>query len=741
MIQDKTEIAPRQDQLNDVLLAYVEAVQAGQAPDRAALLAAHPQLADDLREFFRGQDQMDHFTAALRETVTGRPAVAASVGELGDFRLLREVGHGGMGVVYEAEQISLHRRVALKMLPFAAALDPRQLQRFRIEAQAAAQLHHTNIVPVFAVGEQRGVHYYAMQFIDGQSLAALIDELRNAATPLGPGPECRAGLRPPAKQGNEAGVATDALALLTTAHTGQRRDFHLTVARLGKQAAEALEHAHQMGVVHRDIKPGNLLLDDRGQLWVTDFGLAQFRSDAGLTATGEVLGTLRYASPEQCHAHPGVVDQRSDIYSLGATLYELLTLRPVFDGKDRAELLRQITFDEPLAPRALDRSIPVELETIILKAVAKNPADRYRSARELADDLGRFLEDRPILARRPSLAERAARWSRRHRSVVVSALILLAAGVIGLSVSTFLIARAYEGERDKAEEARIKAKEARDAQARAEEDFRLAKRAIDKLTELGEEELASNPMLQSTRRKMLIAALSYYQEFLDRHGDDPAVQPELAASYARVSRLLAELSALEGYGQLMLVFDRSVQDDLKATASQREQIWALGGKIGPQWGKTLSTPLSAEQRQTKLAELARDHARAVLAILTPEQGKRLQQIGLQWQQRGPDGFRDPDLIAALGLTAKQVQEIRKLQQEALQPPAFGGTKGKGPPDFWERHDKLQQKILQDVFTADQRNRWQAMIGEPFTGPLFGPPPGGFGMGFGPPPGSKGPPRD
>ena len=176
-----------------------------------------------------------------------------------------------MGVVYEAEQISLHRRVALKVLPFAAALDPRQLQRFRIEAQAAAQLHHTSIVPVFAVGAERGVHYYAMQFIEGQSLASLIEELRQAP------------------QLPEAADTTTVRAALSTERSQQPRAYFASVARLGKQAAEALEHAHQMGVVHRDIKPANLLLDARGQLWVTDFGLAQFQRDTGLTATNEVL--------------------------------------------------------------------------------------------------------------------------------------------------------------------------------------------------------------------------------------------------------------------------------------------------------------------------------------------------------------------------------------------------------------------------------------------------------------------
>ena len=338
----------REDQLNEVLLAYVEATEAGQKLDREEWLANHPDLRDDLAAFFTSYDQVERLAAPLRQCGTwsadGTTSVEsmaplppssadvlhANLGQLGDFRLIREVGRGGMGVVYEAEQLSLHRRVALKILPFAAAVDPRQLQRFKNEATAAGNLRHENIVPVHAVGSERGVHYYAMQFVDGQSLAALISELRSPAENV--------------VKSLPAGNTIPLAKLATERDTGGPAHFDWA-AGLARQAALALEHAHQSGIVHRDVKPGNLLLDTRGQLWVADFGLAQFTGDAGLTATGEVLGTLRYASPEQALGRRGVVDQRSDVYSLGATLYELLTLRPPFDGHDRHELLRQIADD------------------------------------------------------------------------------------------------------------------------------------------------------------------------------------------------------------------------------------------------------------------------------------------------------------------------------------------------------------------------------------------------------------
>ena len=216
--------------------------------------------------------------------------------------------------------------------------------------------------------------------------------------------------------------------------------FCRAVARLGVEAAEALDHAHLNGIVHRDIKPGNLLVDGRGHLWITDFGLARIGSDVGLTHTGDVLGTLRYMSPEQALARRVVADHRSDIYSLGVTLYELLTLEPVYSGRDRQELLRQLAQDEPVAPSRRNPRVPRDLETIILKAMAKEPEQRYDTAQQLSDDLRRFLEDKTIQARRPSVGQRLARRLRRHRVVLLTAAATL---LVATMIGTALIWRAY----------------------------------------------------------------------------------------------------------------------------------------------------------------------------------------------------------------------------------------------------------------------------------------------------------
>ncbi len=266
-----------------------------------------------------------------------------------------------MGVVYEAVQVSLGRRVALKVLPNAAALDPRHLQRFHVEAQAAASLNHPHIVPVFATGTAEGdpllrdaVHRRTRPGAGHPRIAA-----RRAGGHRG---------RPP--RAEYAHAALD-----------PRGSFARDVARLARQAAEALEHAHANDVLHRDIKPSNLMIDDHGQLWITDFGLARVRGGLDLTQTGDALGTPRYMSPEQALGRRAPLDGRTDIYSLGVTIYELLTLRPAFSGDDRLEVLRQIAQDEPMPPRKLDPTIPVDLETIVLKAMAKSPADRYADGR------------------------------------------------------------------------------------------------------------------------------------------------------------------------------------------------------------------------------------------------------------------------------------------------------------------------------------------------------------------------
>ena len=424
---------------------FLERIERGEQPALEDYERRDPEIAAILRQVLPA-------LAALRslaqEKATASEAPSADqemLGRLGDYRILRELGRGGMGVVYEAEQLSLGRRVALKVLPFASALDPKQRQRFKNEAQAAAQLHHANIVPVHGVGCERGVHYYAMQLIEGRTLAAMIQELRSAQDDAprdsGLAATKSSGARDPSSLGQKppSASAETVKAALSTQHSTRQPAWFRTVANLGVQAAEALEYAHGEGIVHRDIKPANLLIDGKGNLWITDFGLAQLQSDPGMTMTGDLIGTIRYMSPEQSLAKRILIDHRTDVYSLGVTLYEVLTLAPAFDGRDRHVLLRQIAFDEPRPLRQLNNALPVELENIILKAMEKNPADRYATAQELADDLKRFLNDEPIRAKRPTVIQRASKWARRHKPIVtsvgISAAVALTLALLMLAVS------------------------------------------------------------------------------------------------------------------------------------------------------------------------------------------------------------------------------------------------------------------------------------------------------------------
>jgi tetratricopeptide (TPR) repeat protein len=497
----------------------------GERPDPEEYAARHPEAAPLLRKVLAVVDRS--LAGAGLEAAAG----GAVAGTLGDFRILREVGRGGMGIVYEAEQLSLGRRVALKVLPFAATMDPRQRQRFHNEAQAAAQLHHPNIVPVYSVGCERGVHYYAMQFIEGQSLAAALDELRRqeAGPPAAPPRSARA------------------------------REHFRTVARWGVQAAEALDHAHQVGVVHRDVKPANLLVDGAGNVWVTDFGLAQFGQGGGLTLSGDLVGTLRYMSPEQALAKRVVIDHRTDVYSLGATLYELLTLRPAFPGADRQELLRQVAFEEPAPPRQLRRAAPRELETVVLKAMEKGPADRYATAQELADDLRRWLEDRPLRARRPGLARRAVKWSRRHRPLVTAAVVSLLLAVVMLAVSNLVIWQEHEDTKAALRKAQLHQAEVdmlapRLAQLRhaSQADLERSLRALDRVLS-ALDEAPSGPEAERLRQAAAGPALEYYQGLRPPEGARPSLRWELMWAYLRQGNLHALrdefAEAQRAYGQ------------------------------------------------------------------------------------------------------------------------------------------------------------------------------------------------
>jgi serine/threonine protein kinase len=433
----------------------------GEKPTIQEYCDRHPDLADEIRDVFEAVLMVEDLKPGSSDA-SGSPGESVKADgkrltQVGDYRILCEIGRGGMGVVYEAEQQALGRRVALKVLPKTSAGAGSAQVRFQREARAAARMHHTNIVPVFDVGSDGEHLYYAMQLIHGQGLDLVIQDLKRlraqgGATPTAPERSIAASLVTGKFAQENLAVVDPADSKATAAYEGSapsaamlpgqsdistvtsnRSAYFRSVAQIGVQTASALSYAHSRGIIHRDIKPANLILDTTGNVWVSDFGLAK-TGEGAMTYTGDILGTIRYMSPERFR---GQCDVRADVYALGMTLYEMVTLKVAYASGDRLKLIELIRQTEAPSPRSIDARIPRDLETIVLKAIDKDPRRRYQSADEMAEDLQRFVNDEPIKARRIGSLERFGRWCRRNPAVaglLATVLLLMAAGT---AVSTW----------------------------------------------------------------------------------------------------------------------------------------------------------------------------------------------------------------------------------------------------------------------------------------------------------------
>jgi tetratricopeptide (TPR) repeat protein/tRNA A-37 threonylcarbamoyl transferase component Bud32 len=519
MTTTPTAIENREELLDEVLAAYLEAVRLGQAPSRQELVKTHPELAAHLGAFFADQDCLDCLVAPLRAV---RPVAPPDrTGQtVGGYEILEEIARGGMGVVYKARQCSANRIVALKMLRGTQATQA-DLQRFRAEVEAVAHLDHPHIVPIYEVGDQDGQPYFSMKLIEGGSLAAV--------------------------RSQESGVSKE-----------NQRD----AAGLVAQVARAVHYAHQRGILHRDLKPGNILLDASGQPHVTDFGLAKrLGEETALTQTGAIIGTPSYMAPEQAGGIRRGVTIAADVYALGAILYELLTGRPPFRAETPLATLLLVQEKQPESPRTHCPGLSRDLETICLKCLEKEPGRRYVSAADLADDLERYLGGEPIRARPAGPAGRLWRWCRRRPVVAGLSVALLFSLVGGLGLALWKGHEAEANLREADEQKEL----AQNHATRAEERFLLAHRAVNDFCSRVEAELANTPGLQPVRRKLLQEALTYYKEFLRQRGDDPGLRAELADAYHRIAWITAEVGskaeALAAHQQTQCIYQALVAAD------------------------------------------------------------------------------------------------------------------------------------------------------------------------------------
>lgn len=412
-------LGERGSQLYRLAEEFVERSRRGEQPLWTEYAERNIELADDIRQLFPTLLLLEHFTAAQASEPLVASCNESKLPSIAGFRILREIGSGGMGRVYEAEELALRRRVAVKVLPTHDLDIHWRTERFQREAKVAATLHHTNIVPVFGASEDHGRYFYVMQYIDGIGLDKILP-LRS--TPGEPSATASENHRIEIDNLKERQALLEKLVGTVE-----------SIARIGYQVAEALQYAHSQGVVHRDIKPSNLLLDQDGKVWITDFGLAKADSQQSMTQTGDLLGTLQYMAPERFR---GTNDVRGDVYGLGMTLYELLAQRPAFAGSSREELIYRILYSSVTPLRDLNPDVPRDLSVIVHKAIDPIAERRYASAGELAADLQRFLSSEPIHARRVSTTRRIWYWGRRNPA---AAALLVVLTLIGIS-SPFLVA-------------------------------------------------------------------------------------------------------------------------------------------------------------------------------------------------------------------------------------------------------------------------------------------------------------
>ncbi|MCH9723826.1 MAG: protein kinase [Planctomycetes bacterium] len=547
----KSLTPPEIPELEQIADAFITQIRSGYNPEISEYVERYPALAKEIEEVFPAIAALE--AGKNVDHSSGKVSLGERTPEqLGDFKIIREIGRGGMGVVYEAIQESLNRRVALKLLPRHSLLGEKQLKRFRREAELTASLHHTNIVPVFGVGENEGFHYYVMQLIEGVGLDELAQQFvvtdadSSSNRPTGGNDTI---VRPDSDPSGSTTGSSYAKSTHKPENKGVlRTDFEKYVdspekiAILGVQAANALQYAHDRGILHRDIKPGNLLLDRDGLLCITDFGLARAAEQSDLSKSTDVVGTLGYMAPEMFREE---TCSQSDIYGLGITLYELLTKRSAIVRTNRHEMISQITQGSITPLRRINSKLSRDLETIVLKAIAPGVNHRYQKASDLADDLNRFLENCPIRARRITPFERLWRWSRRNPAIAtLSSIAMILVMLLGA-----IMAVGFERERQQRKRIESSSQLAVDALDRVFDRFVPSRADLSDKTNSTVD--YTEPVLSRESADLLAGMVQYYEQLAKSTGSQREFQIKAANAQHKVGDIHRRLgdyhSALDAY--------------------------------------------------------------------------------------------------------------------------------------------------------------------------------------------------
>ncbi len=706
----KSKKINKDDLLEKIVADYTRRIRTGKAPNISVYQNKYPQLAAEIDDLLASVAMIEGLKIEAQQSDKVNETGLSGLKQLGDYLLIREVGRGGMGVVFEAVHQSLGRRVAVKVMRRRDIDDEKYIARFRREAQSAAKLHHTNIVSVFGVGEAEGFHYYVMEFIDGAGLNQVVQSLtrRLSGPTIGPpetfiSPQDNAATRIDSNAAKPTLPDQPPLSELSDSQTfspsripnGTKRFKWL--AQLGTQVADALAHAHGQGILHRDIKPANLLLDKKDQVWITDFGLVKENDLDGLTKTGDLLGTPQYMAPE---SFKGAYDQRSETYCLGLTLYELATLRPAFDPGTTAELIHRITTTTPTPPRKVDSKIPRDLNTIIEKSIARDPNLRYSTSAELRDDLRAFLEDRPIAARNPLLVEQVWRWSRRNPLPATLALLstlLLCAFSAAVTFGWMSTNAAYKKLEIEARQTEANRKLAVENEERAESNVAFIIQAfdemfkqiispgdksqfdIDGLQELGGIETAVSADDAEFLRQMMVI----YEQFAEQNSENKNLLLEPARAFRRIASinyLVGESNAaIDAYRRALEFYDPELVSSpdskiaLLNVVNTRAELAAAIRRIG-----NLSTA----------REEVRKNIKAIEAFPRPE----LPEVQLALAQSlisAGSGYVD---LAAL----ENVSDLSDLMETSIGPRRGNHNP---PPPLNQPSPQLDQEFLQDANRA------------------------------------------